>query len=62
MKALARLRTKFEDTMSAITFAEAGEFESARLILNKGEGRPDRFTKRVDKSVRPSLMTKRAGK
>ncbi len=62
MKAFERFRTKLEDTMSAITFAEAGEFETARLILNKGEGKQDRIARRVDKSVRPKLMTKRAGK
>ncbi len=62
MKALERLRTKLEDTMSAITFAEAGEFETARMILNKGEGAQDRVTRRVDKSARPTFMTKRAGK
>ncbi len=62
MKAFERFRTKLEDTMSAITFAEAGEFETARLILNKGEGTQDRITRRVDKSARPKLMTKRAGK
>lgn len=62
MKTIEKIRTKFEDTMSAVTFAEAGEFETARLIMNKGKGTEDRITRRVDKSLRPKMMTKRAGK
>ncbi len=61
MKAIEKLRTKFEDTMSAVTFAEAGEFETARLIMNN-DSPQDRITRRIDKSVRPEMMTKRAGK
>ncbi len=62
MKAIEKFRTKFEDIMSAVTFAEAGEFETARLIMNNGEGRQERITRRIGSSVRPKMMTKRARK
>ena len=62
MKAIEKFRIKFEDAMSAVTFAEAGEFETARLIMSNGAGPQDRITRRIDKNVRPKMMTKRAGK
>jgi hypothetical protein len=62
MKTLEKFRTRFEDTMSAIAYAEAGEFETARQIMNKGEGPQNRVTRRVEKSIRPKMISKRAGK
>lgn len=58
MKTLETLRNRFEDIMSAVTFAEAGEFETARSIMNKGERPQDR--RRAEKSIRPKTISKRA--
>ncbi len=33
---MKRLMKKFEDIMVAITFAEAGEFDTANELMNKG--------------------------
>ncbi len=59
MKALTRLFARFEDIMSAVTFAEAGEFETAREMLRKGEGPRDRVTRRMDREIRTVAKTAR---
>ncbi|MDA8083244.1 MAG: hypothetical protein M0024_06275 [Nitrospiraceae bacterium] len=52
------LITKFDRLMSAVTFAEAGEFETAREIMREGErlGRQvsDRHEMRKQQSIRKS--------
>ncbi len=60
MKTFQKLRARFEDTMSAVAFAEAGEFEAARLIMNKSEVPQDRMTRRAEKSIRTKTISKRA--
>lgn len=59
MKALTRLSARFDDIMSAATFAEAGEFETAREIMRKGKGPQERVTRRMDKELRTSVKTAR---
>ena len=55
MKGLAK---KLENMMMAVTFAEAGEHETARAIMREGEQpeKKDRVTpsKRPDKTMRAS--------
>ncbi len=62
MKTIEKFRARFEDTMSAVAFAEAGEFETARMIMNKGEGPQNRIQKRLEKAQRPRVATRRASK
>ncbi len=59
MKTFARLFSRFDDIMSAVTFAEAGEFETAREMMRKGEGPKDRATRRMDREVRTVVKTAR---
>jgi hypothetical protein len=59
MKAFTRLFARFEDIMSAVTFAEAGEFETAREMMRKGVGPRDRVTRRMDRDVRTAVKTAR---
>ncbi len=59
MKTFARIFARFDDIMSAVTFAEAGEFETARGIMRKGEGPRDRATRRMTKNVRTVVKTAR---
>ena len=50
MRKIKKLLRKFETAMMAVAFAEEGEFETARQIMNEDKprktGRPDN-TKRV---------------
>ena len=62
MKTIEKIKTRFEDTMSAVAFAEAGEFETARMIMNRGEGPQNRIQKRLEKTERPRVATRRAAK
>jgi hypothetical protein len=59
MKTFTRLFSRFEDIMSAITFAEAGEFETAREMMRKSEGPQNRATRRTDRDVRTVIKTAR---
>jgi hypothetical protein len=45
--------------MSAVTFAEAGEYETAREMMRKGEGPQDRISRRMDRNVRTVVKTAR---
>ncbi len=59
MKMFTRLFARFDDIMSAVTFAEAGEFETAREMMRKGEGSRNRVTRRMDRDVRTVVKTAR---
>ena len=48
---MSNLRKKIEDMLSAITFAEAGEFESAREFLRERDEKRD--SQVIRKSIRP---------
>ena len=59
MKTFTRLFARFEDIMSAVTFAEAGEFETAREMMRKSDGPHNRVTRRTDRNVRTAVKTAR---
>lgn len=59
MKTLTRLLTRFDDIMSAVAFAEAGEFDTAREMMNRCEGPKDRVTRRMDRDVRRAAKSAR---
>lgn len=59
MKTFTRLFARFEDIMSAVTFAEVGEFGTAREMMRKGEGPQERMTRRPDRGVRTVVKTAR---
>jgi hypothetical protein len=59
MKTFTKLFARFDDIMSAVTFAEAGEFETARALIRKGESPKDRATRRMDRDVRTVAKTAR---
>jgi hypothetical protein len=59
MKTFTRLFARFEDFMSATTFAEAGEFETARDFMRKGEGPRERISRRAGKDLRTVVKTAR---
>lgn len=48
MEGLRKIMKKLETVMSASAFAEAGEFEAARMILREGEGVDKRANKRPE--------------
>ncbi len=59
MKTFTRAFARFDEIMSAVTFAEAGEFETAREMMRKGEGPKDRPTRRMDRDIRTAVKTAR---
>ncbi len=59
MKTFTKLFARFEDIMSAVTFAEAGEFETARQMMRKGEGPRERTSRKTDRGVRPAANAAR---
>ncbi|OGW25722.1 MAG: hypothetical protein A2X59_08380 [Nitrospirae bacterium GWC2_42_7] len=62
MKTLSRLMKSFENAMAATAFAEEGEFETAREIMNEGNRQGERISGRVDsKRTKPTLRA-RGGK
>lgn len=64
MKGLRKLFERFEITMSAVAFAEAGEFNTAREIMREKErleGKIDRKVKR-DNRPRPEVNAARSSR
>ena len=59
MKTLNKVIAKFDNIMSAVTFAEAGEFQTARELMQRGESPQERSSKRLDKDIRTNLITAR---
>ena len=59
MKTFTRLFARFENIMSAVAFAEAGEFETAREMMRKGEGPQERISRRTSRDVRTVVKTAR---
>jgi hypothetical protein len=59
MKTFTRLFARFDNIMSAVTFAEAGEFETAREMMRKSDGPQNRATRRTDRDVRTAVKTAR---
>lgn len=49
MKRLRNLLKRFETVMTAETFAEAGEFETAREIMREEEPQYKRISKKADR-------------
>lgn len=62
MKTTARLFSRFENMMMAVTFAEAGEFGTAREIMKEGEVRRPAASRRMDREIRASRPAKTAGR
>jgi hypothetical protein len=60
MKTLRRLGTKFEDAMSAIAFAETGEFETAKKMMKKDDDLGDSPRRKMSNSIRPKMVAKEA--
>lgn len=52
MKSLSRLFSRFETMMTAATFAEAGEFQTAREIMKEGEDQRTPADRRRDTGPR----------
>ncbi len=56
MKRLRNLLKRFETVMTAETFAEAGEFETAREIMQEEKQMEKRDRKQVDRDYRSRLI------
>ncbi len=56
MKRLRNLLKRFETVMTAETFAEAGEFETAREIMQEEKEMEKRDRKQVDRDYRTRLI------
>ena len=56
MKRLRNLLKRFETVMTAETFAEAGEFETAREIMQEEKQMEKRDRKQVDRDYRTRLI------
>lgn len=59
MKGLKNFLRKFENAISAATFAEAGEFETARKILIEEEYKNREVTKKKTESSKPVILKPR---
>lgn len=59
MKTFTRLFERFDDIMSAVTFAQAGEYETARELLHKPECTKERISIRRDRDVRVATKSAR---
>ncbi len=59
MKTFTLLFERFDEIMSAVTFAEAGEFETAKELVRKQQRPKERISRRSDREVRTVVESAR---